>query len=60
MCQQAKFLLSDSGDSDNPAGSVRVMGDVTWWHAKDSAMWNFLNMWCVDLECPVLSGTIIT
>ena len=29
VCQQAKFLLSDSGESDSPAGKCfTIMGDV--------------------------------
>ena len=28
------------------------MGDVLQWHTVDSPMRNFVNIWCLSLECP--------
>ena len=63
VCQQAKFLLSESGESDSPAGSV----PPSWamlrkWHtySRFSSMQNAVNIRCPSLECPVVSRTMIT
>ena len=46
MCKQARFLLSDSGGSESPAGSV----PPSWamhgmqWHVGEGPMQNVVNI----------------